>query len=201
MQEETNISAATMQEKESKAPSEQTSSAKESIKKVRRAERRLTYFQRFALQAFAFLLIMYILFAHIVGLMTMPNGDMYPRIDGGDMLLYYRLDKDPKAQDIITFVKNDTRYVARVIAVEGDVVEITDEGNILVNGNSVIESNIFYETYRLEGYTQYPLTLEEGQCFVLADARRGAEDSRYYGPVDYDDIVGTVISIMRRNNM
>ena len=196
MQEGTNTSASVSQEAGSPA-----SNKKENAKKVRRAERRLTFFQRFAIQAFAFLLIMYILFAHIVGLMTMPNGDMYPRIDSGDLLLYYRLDNEPKAQDIITFIKNDTRYVARVIAVEGDVVEITDEGSVVVNSNSVIESNIFYETYRLEGYTKYPLELGAGQCFVPADGRRGAEDSRYYGPVYYDEIVGTVISIMRRNNM
>ncbi len=169
--------------------------------KLRHAGHRLNDFQRLGLQVLAFLFIMYILFTFVVGLITMPTGDMYPRVDSGDLLLIYRLDKDPKAQDIIAFVKNDTRYVARVVAVEGDTVEITDEGALKINGNTMIESNIFYETYRLEGYTQYPLTLKQGECFVLADGRRGTEDSRYYGPVNYKNIMGTVITVVRRNNL
>ena len=169
--------------------------------KRRKSRRRLSEAQRLAVQLFGFILIIYILFASIVGIMTMPNGDMYPRIDGGDILLFYRLDKEPKAQDIITFKMNDTRYVARVIATAGDTVEITKEGGVMVNGNTMIESNIFYETYPLVGYTSYPITMKANECFVLADSRRGAEDSRYFGPVNYNNILGTIITVMRRNNL
>lgn len=170
-------------------------------KKVKRAERRLTSFQKFSLQTLIFVAVLYVLFGFFVGFTTMPNTDMYPRIDSGDLLLFYRLDKDPKAQDIIVFKKNDTKYVARVVAVQGDTVEITDEGAVIINGNAVIESNIFYDTYPLEGFTKYPLTLEQGQCFVLVDRRGGSEDSRFFGPVSYEDITGTVITVARRNNM
>lgn len=170
-------------------------------RKTGRTRRRITEAQRLAVQLFGFILIIYLLFAFIVGVMTMPNGDMYPRIDGGDLLLFYRLDKDPKAQDIITFRMNDTRYVSRVIATQGDTVEITKEGAVLVNGNTMIESNIFFETYPLVGYTKYPLTLGPNECFVLSDTRRGGEDSRYFGPVNYSNILGTVITVMRRNNL
>lgn len=189
------------QSADSAADAEKTPETPGSVKKVRRAERRLSDFQSLIIRILIFVFILYIVFGHIVGLMMMPNGDMYPRIDSGDLLLFYRLDKDPKAQDIIAFTMNNTRYVARVVAVEGDTVEITEEGSVLINGNSVIESNIFYETYPLEGFTTYPVTLGEDECFVLADSRRGAEDSRYFGPVKYSDIIGTVITVMRRNNL
>jgi signal peptidase I len=130
----------------------------------------------------------------------MPNADMYPRIDSGDFLLVYRLDRNPKAQDIMMFEKNGTRYVGRVIAVGGDTVEITD-GAVKVNGYNMVETNIFYETYPLEGFTSYPLTLANDECFILADQRKGTEDSRFFGPVKYREIEGTVISVMRRNNL
>ena len=201
----TEVSAAEQAEKPAEQPEQMAEQPEQPVpetqKKVRRAEKRLSYFQRFVIQVLIFVLIMYVMFAHIVGLMTMPNGDMYPRIDGGDLLLFYRLDKEPKSQDIIAFIKNDTQYVGRVVAAGGDTIEITDEGSVLVNGNSLIESNIFYETYRLEGYTKYPLELKENECFVLADSRRGAEDSRYFGPVKEESILGTVITVMRRNNL
>ena len=45
------------------------------------------------------------------------------------------------------------------------------------------------------------MTLGAGQCFILADQRQGSEDSRYFGPVDYSELDGTVITVMRRSNL
>ena len=169
--------------------------------KKKKARRGMSDFQWFAMQVLIVVLVLYVLFAHIVGITTMPNADMYPRIDSGDFLMYYRLDKDPKAQDIVVFDKNGTRYVGRVIAVQGDTVEITKDGAVVINGYSMQESNIFYETYPLEGFTTYPLKLGSGQCFIMADQRQGTEDSRYFGPVNYNELEGTVITVMRRSNL
>ena len=164
-------------------------------------ERNRFLYQEFARHLLIFTVTVYILFGWIVGVTTCPNGDMYPRIDSGDLLLYYRLDKRPKAHDVVVLVKNDTKYVSRVVAVAGDTVEIKENGAVLVNGNSLVENNIFFETYPLEGFTEYPLTLKEGECFVLMDRRRGSEDSRFFGPVRYEEIKGTVITVVRRNNL
>ena len=158
-------------------------------------------FQWFAMQVLIFVIIIYVLFAHIVGITTMPSADMYPRIDSGDFLMFYRLDKDPKAQDVVVFEKNDTRYVGRVIAVQGDTIEITKDGAVIINGFSMMETNIFYETFPLEGFTTYPLKLGAGQCFIMMDQRQGTEDSRYFGPVNYNELEGTVITVMRRTNL
>ena len=82
-----------------------------------------------------------------------------------------------------------------------DTVEITDEGQVLVNGNALIETNIFYPTTVYLGFTEYPVTLGPGECFVLADQRDGGADSRFFGPVKESEILGTVFTIMRRNNL
>ncbi|MGX8773522.1 MAG: signal peptidase I [Bacillota bacterium] len=169
--------------------------------KKKKNRKGMSDFQWFAMQVLIFVLVIYVLFGHIVGLTTMPNADMYPRIDSGDFLMYYRLDKDPKAQDVVVFEKNDTRYVGRVIAVEGDTIDITNDGEVIINGFSMMETNIYYETYPLEGFTTYPLKLGEDECFIMADQRKGTEDSRYFGPVRYSEIEGTVITLMRRSNL
>ena len=65
----------------------------------------------------------------------------------------------------------------------------------------MVETNIFYETYPLDGFTDYPLTLASDECFILADQRKGTEDSRFFGPVKRSEIEGTVISVMRRTNL
>ena len=60
--------------------------------------------------------ILYLLFGCIFGITTVKSEDMAPRISAGDLVLYYRLDKQPLAGDIIICNKNGKQYVDRVIA-------------------------------------------------------------------------------------
>ena len=115
-------------------------------------------------------------------------------------MFYYYLNKNIKAQDIVVLKKNNTEYVGRVVAVEGDTVDITDSENLVINGNIMTERNIYSPTPIYEGFVKYPLTLKEGEFFVLADQRNGGEDSRYYGAVSEKEMLGTVITVIRRSN-
>ncbi len=176
-------------------------------KKIRRSEKSVKRYQFFLLQLIIILVVLWILFFKVIGLTHMPNEDMYPRVDAGDMVMFYRLDRDVQAQDLIAFEKaapgsdEEKLYISRVIAAPGDTVEITDDGILLVNGNAVSEPGIFYSTKPYEGYTAYPVTLGQDECFVLADRREGGTDSRYFGPVQKKEILGTVITIFRRNRL
>ncbi len=169
--------------------------------KQNKAKSPMRYVQRALLRALIAVIAVYAIFGWVFGLTTAPNNDMYPRIDAGDLILYYRLDTDVKAQDIVVLNKNDTTYLGRVVAVAGDTVEITENQALVINGSTMIESNIFYPTPLYEGFVEYPLTLGEGECFVLSDSRNGGEDSRYYGPVAREELLGSVITIVRRNNL
>lgn len=201
---------------------------------IRRKKRRKAI-RSFFLRLISLALVVYILVFHLVGLTVMPNGDMYPRVDAGDLLLFYRVDRHAKAQDIVVIDKainkdfaavnttetdpgflrkalnwlgfkdpgapETTRFVCRVIAVAGDVVEVSEERGLIVNGNAVIEPNIFYATYPYPGAIEYPITLGPGEYFVMADSRNGGVDSRYFGPVAQDEIQGILITVLRRNNL
>ena len=175
--------------------------------KIEKSEKSVRAYQYFVIRLLAVLLILWILFFKVIGIMHMPNGDMYPRIDAGDMLLYYRLDKDVVAQDVVVIEKetpdsngNKNLYVLRVVAKEGDTVEVTED-RLIVNNHAVIESNIFYDTFYYEVFTDYPVKLQPGECFVMADKRNGGEDSRYFGIVKKDEILGTVITVLRRRGL
>lgn len=146
-------------------------------------------------------IILWITFAFILGIKMAPNDDMKPRISAGDILVYYRIAKTPTVQEVVVLKKNKTDYIGRVIAKSGDTVEITKEASLIVNGNMVVEDNIYFSTPYYEGFTEYPLTLKEDEYFVLADKREGGEDSRYYGPVNKKEIKGTVIGQFRRNGI
>ena len=176
--------------KQQDAPEVLTETQKK-IKKLNRAEKGVKEYQFFVIRLVVFLAVVWILFFQIIGVTHMNSGDMYPRLDSGDLLLFYRLDKNVKAQDVIVINKvtpdsggKKELFICRVVAVGGDTVEITEDQNLIVNGNAVVESNIFYRTPPYEGYTQYPIVLRTGQCFVLADSRVGGNDSRWFGPVN-----------------
>ena len=191
------------QEEEHLSPEQQ----KKMRRRIRRSESAVKAYQRFLLRLAVFILVLWILFFQIVGIVICSSADMHPRIDSGDMVHFYRLDTDVRAQDVIVIEKaldgaaKPKVMVLRVVAVAGDTVEITDGDKLVVNGNVLVEPDIFYATPKYEEFADYPVTLQEGQCFVLADSRSGGVDSRYFGPVAREEILGTVITIVRRNNL
>ena len=146
-------------------------------------------------------LVLWLLFFFCVGIKMAPNDDMYPRISAGDFVLYYKFTHAISNQDVVVLEKNDTIYLGRVVARSGDTVEITDKENLIINGNMIVESNIFYPTPRYEGFADYPVTLGEDEYFILADKREGGEDSRYYGPVTRKEIKGVVVGQYRRSGI
>lgn len=144
------------------------------------------------------LTVLWLLFSFGIGIMMSPTDDMQPKINAGDILLYYRLNRSALEQDVIVFKKNDTEYIGRVIARGGDVLDITDGGNVVVNGNVITENYITSTTPRYEGFVEYPVELKADEYFVLADKRNGGEDSRYFGPVSTSEIKGTLVGLYRR---
>ena len=149
----------------------------------------------------AMAVLVWILFGFLFGITPMKNDDMMPRISAGDLLLYYRLEENWHAQDVMVFEKDGRQYTGRIVAQGGDSVEITDDARLVINGSTVLESNIYYSTPKYEGRVTYPLTLQDGQFFVLCDYREGAKDSRYFGAVDQIDVKGKVITVIRRSSL
>jgi signal peptidase I len=66
----------------------------------------------------------------------------------------------------------------------------------VINGN-VQEEEIFYITEPAAGALNYPYTVPEGSYFILSDYRTIGVDSRYFGAVYQDEIVGKVFSVLR----
>lgn len=166
----------------------------------RRAQKReiLSFFQRLIILA----VFLFLLFGVFFGITPMHGDDMYPKIGAGDLLLYYRLEKNLASDDIIVFKKDGDQHVGRIVAKGGETVEITNEGELKVNGSIVMETGIFYETYPYEKNTvSYPVTLAADEVFVLCDYRVGGKDSRYFGPVRIGEIKGKVITIVRRSSL
>lgn len=105
--------------------------------------------------------------------------------------------RQPKQGDIVVFhsIRNpDIEYIKRIIALPGDTVLIQNQ-EVFVNGTQLIEPYISEKTTLIPGsYVQenVALTIPEGHYFVMGDNRPRSSDSREFGPITLDSIVGQV---------
>ena len=141
-----------------------------------------------------------LLFTFVYGFYYNADPGMNPSVKDGDLAMYYRWNRNYRAGDIAVVEFQGKKQVRRVIAAAGDTVDINADG-LVINGALQQEPGIYQKTQRYAGGISFPVTLEEGQIFVLGDARADSEDSRVYGPVNVGDTYGKVIAILRRRNL
>ena len=85
--------------------------------------------------------------------------------------------------------------IKRIIAVSGQTIDIDFEtGEVTVDGEVLDEPYILERTHLDEG-TEFPLTVPEGEVFVMGDNRNASRDSRSLsvGTVKEEYIVGRVL--------
>lgn len=143
-------------------------------------------------------LVVVAIFTFVIRMMGVDGHSMLNTLQHGDRLLVVNsmLYHDYKYGDIVILRKNgvfdDDPIVKRVIAVEGQTVDIDfTEGIVYVDGEALEEDYIREPTYTAEG-TEFPLTVPEGSIFVMGDNRNGSSDSRDYrlGTVDTRYVIG-----------
>jgi len=125
---------------------------------------------------------------------------MAPAVKSGDLIFYFRLDKQYAASDVAAVKIEDSFQTRRVVAVGGDTVDLTAQG-LLVNGYLQQESDVAGETLPYTDGITFPIVLEEDQVFLLGDNREYAADSRLYGAVEASDTLGKIVLILRRRNI
>ena len=143
-------------------------------------------------------LVVVAIFTFVIRMMGVDGHSMLNTLQHGDRLLVVNsmLYHDYKYGDIVILRKDgvfdDDPIVKRVIAVEGQAVDIDfAEGIVYVDGEALEEDYIREPTYTAEG-TEFPLTVPEGSIFVMGDNRNGSSDSRDYrlGTVDTRYVIG-----------
>jgi signal peptidase I len=138
--------------------------------------------------------------AGIAGYVPYPitRESMKPTLQTNDQILvdttaYAK--KYPAINDIIVFKfprNRNVDYVMRVVAKDGDTI-------IIKKGQVIVDGKVLDQRYVDEGNNAQtmkkdfgPLEVPPGRFFVLGDNRDDSNDSRYWGFVRPDDIVGKV---------
>ena len=141
-----------------------------------------------------------LVFTFLIRLIGVDGHSMVPTLQDGDRLLVLSslLDNDYEYGDIVVLREEsflEEPIVKRVIATEGQTVDIDFEAGIVyVDGQVLDEPYINEPTYMEEG-TEFPLTVPEGCIFVMGDNRNHSSDSRdsRLGTVDTRCVLGKAV--------
>lgn len=153
-------------------------------------------------------LLLGILFFILLNL-TLQNyevvGDsMVPNYNQGDRLLLLKFSYlknpnsdeyikpfNPKRGDVVVFNypnNPERKFIKRVIGIPGDTIEIS-KGKIYLDDSRINESYLDNDKYKdLSDFG--PVTISTGHVFVLGDNRWVSNDSRNWGELSYDYIIG-----------
>ena len=158
------------------------------------------------------LLVAFLIKTFLMQAYYIPSSSMTPALQVGDRVLVNKLSYEfgeVSRGDLVVFKRtevgtgNKTDLIKRVIATEGELLEISG-GEIFITEKGGKDRKLLVEPYLAEGVTTQGFAFEglcpeseantclvpENFIFVMGDNRSGSRDSRYFGPVDIDDIVG-----------
>ena len=124
-------------------------------------------------------------FLFLFGVVQVGDESMRPAVREGDLVVYYRLQKDYVAGDLIVVDDGDDEEVRRVIAVEGDEVDFSSDG-LLINGYLQSETSIYgavHGRHHLPGHRRSGAGLRDGRQPPVVegqqDLRAGRHRHRY----------------------
>ena len=107
----------------------------------------------------------------------------------GDILLLYKLAKIDRFDIVVLDEEYDDEIIIkRIIGLPGETVEIKD-GDIYINDISMPDDEYAYGD--TSDYDK--ITLGNDEYFILGDNRLISKDSRYFGAVKKDDIMGEAV--------
>jgi len=151
------------------------------------------------IESFAIAIVLVILiFTLLFRIFVVKGPSMLSTLKNGDRIVVSNLFFTPETGDVIVFSGdyNDGEVlVKRVIGTCGDIVDIREDGCVVLNGEVLDEPYLDAGTITTPRDVTLPYTVKEDELFVLGDNRGLSLDSRSsdIGPAETKKVLGKVI--------
>lgn len=126
-----------------------------------------------------------------------PSGSMEPTLRIGDRIIVSKISylfSEPKRGDVVVFkypLDPSRDFVKRLIGLPGETIALRNS-QLLVNGKPVPED---YLPKDLKFADFGPVRVPTGYYLVLGDNRNNSDDSRVWGPLPRQNIIGKAVLI------
>ncbi len=130
-----------------------------------------------------------------------PSSSMEPTLLPGDRVLVSKLNyrfREPRREDVIVFVapergqsEEQQDFIKRIVGTPGMEIEVE-------NGRLIVDGKLKKEDFTRPDHQNSrfgPFTVPLDSVFVMGDNRANSKDSRFFGPVDDDSIIGKAFVI------
>ena len=145
----------------------------------------------------AIALAVWLVLAFAIGITINYGNNMHPAVNDGDLVITLKLQR-PYLNAAVLYRHDGKTRTGRVVGLPGNVIDISEKGELLVNG-AIASEDVYYPTKKAENSkVTYPYTVEEGKAFILNDYREDTDDSRAFGAIDLSEIDGPLILSLRR---
>lgn len=130
---------------------------------------------------------------------TVSGPSMEPTLHDGDRLFVYSFMYEPENGDVIVARSPDGAdmpVIKRVIAKEGQVVEVDYENGTVTVDGVVLEENYISGMSKVpQNEIEYPYTVPADRIFVMGDYRDESRDSRHkaFGCIDENTVAGKAV--------
>ena len=150
------------------------------------------------------LAVVMIVFVLLFRIVIVSGSSMYSTLQNGDWLLvtgsvFY---KEPQVGDIIVASKDSFNagepIIKRVIATEGQTVDIDFEKGIVYVDGTPLQEDYTYTPTNIEEGVIFPITIAQDCVFAMGDNRNGSRDSRdpSIGMIDKREILGKAVLLV-----
>lgn len=159
-------------------------------------EKKTSYFREYLLPILIALAIVVVLRMFVLGMYYVPSGSMIPTLEINDRVvatkMSYKL-HEPARGDVVVFKYpvneeeglDTVIYVKRCIGLPGETLEIRNN-TVYIDGNPLEEDYLNVGTSMPDFG---PVTIPEGEYFMMGDNRNDSSDSRVWGTVKDEYLV------------
>ena len=164
---------------------------------------KITYFIKeiliYCFFIFALVVITNFITSHFFGVVRVKGVSMLPTYTNGQIVLMNKYKQVYERGDVAivdeTEEGSDEKYyvIKRIIAVVGDKITFdSSTSSLYINGNLCEEDYLNESTFEFpDEYNNF--TIPDGYIFVMGDNRNNSYDSRNYGPIQLNRLIGKII--------